>query len=85
MMKYSREEHTNNEPMPEIETIGYTCEPSEEPIIHPYSHISRVYQGKYSNRPDSWHKWESIGAHRVGICEIWSSSDDVEIAKYRNY
>jgi hypothetical protein len=30
--------------MPEIETIGDTAEPSEEPIVHEHSEIPRIYE-----------------------------------------
>jgi hypothetical protein len=71
--------------MPEIEAIWYACEPSEESVVHKYPKISRIYESIYSNRPESWNKWESIWTHRIGVCEIWGSSDDPEIGKYRYY
>ncbi len=84
-MKHGRYEDTNHESMPEIETIGDICKPSEEPIIHEESSESRIYQSVYGDRPESWYEWEPVGTHRIGVCEIRSSSDDPEIGEYSDY
>ena len=66
-MKQESEQYSDHESMPEIKTIGYTGKPSEESIIHKYSHISRIYQRIYGNRPESWDKWKPVWTHRIRV------------------
>jgi hypothetical protein len=85
MMKYRSEKHTDHKSMPQIETIRDASKPSEKSIVHEIPKISRVYEGIYRDRPESWYEWESVWTHRIGICKIGSSSDDPEVGEYRCY